>query len=249
MALLKRSTSAWEQHTTTMQRELTALRSQLMQVDKGQTALAQALDQLRKHVLAARPEPPSVSEQDTTAVSHSPEEEIAHADAELQAQIETLEAVLYEEKPDPAWTKNAEQALHAMWQGQENFGLFLVHAECRTSLCRLELELDGTRSSEESFHTLIHHMPWSGQRFVQITEGEAPQVVMYLAREGYELPLDYSILLTMETQQGNENHDSLLVKKASAWHTSSQKSTSETPPILIIAYGCNSHIDAVLSPR
>ena len=113
---------------------------------------------------------------------------MARADAQLQTQIETLEAAVYGEKPDPVWTRDAEQALQAMWQGQENRGLSLVHAECRTSLCRLELDLDGTRSAEESFHTLIHHIPWAGQSFVQITEGEAPQVVLYLAREGYALP-------------------------------------------------------------
>jgi hypothetical protein len=186
---LKKSASARDQHAATMQRELTALRSQLTQVDRGQTALAQAIDQLRKHILAARPEPPSVSKQDAAAaVSRSPEEEMADDDAQLQMQIETLEAAVHGEKPDPAWAKDAEQALYAMWQGRENPGLSLVHAECRASLCRLDLDLDGTRSAEESFHTLLHHIPWSGQSFVQVTEGEAPQVVIYLAREGYALP-------------------------------------------------------------
>ena len=185
LARLKRSTSTWEQHAATMQRELTALRSQLMQVDQGQTALAQALDQLRKHVLAARPEPPSMSERDTAAVSHAPREEMAHTDAR---QLETLEAELNGEKPDPAWARNAEQALHALWQGQENSGLSLVHVECRTSLCRLELDLDGTSSAEESLRALMYLIPWSGQSAMQIIEGEAPQVVMYLARRDTNFP-------------------------------------------------------------
>jgi hypothetical protein len=187
---LKESASTWKQHAATVQRELTALRSQLTQVDKEQTALAQAIDQLRTHMLTVRSEPPSAPERNAAAaVSRSPEEDMARADAQLQTEIETLEATVYGEKPDPAWARDAEQALHALWRGQKYPGLSLVHAECRSSLCRLDLDLDRTQGSEESFHTLIHHMPWSGQSFfVQITEGEVAQAVMYLAREGYALP-------------------------------------------------------------
>jgi hypothetical protein len=83
-----------------------------------------------------------------------------------------------------------------MWQGRENPGLSLVHAECRASLCRLDLDLDGTRSAEESFHTLLHHIPWSGQSFVQVTEGEAPQVVIDIIgfnQNGIQLSVTSSI--------------------------------------------------------
>src|SRR5262249_46599157 len=175
-------------HVVAMQRELNAFRSQLIQVDKGQTSLAQAMDQLRTHVLAARPESPRESKRGAATASRSPEEEVARAAAQVQAQIETLEAAVRGEKPDPAWARDTEQTLHAMFQGKESPGFFLVHAECRTSLCRVELALHETMAPEESFRTLLHRMPWSGQRFMQIAEGEAPQVVMYLAREGYALP-------------------------------------------------------------
>ena len=42
--------------------------------------------------------------------------------------------------------------------------------------------------------------------------------------------LDDLIALAMRAQHGNENHDSLLVKRIISWHTSGQKSTSATSP-------------------
>ncbi len=62
--------------------------------------------------------------------------------------------------------------------------------------------------------------------------------------------LDHSIALTMRAQHGNENHDILLVKKAISWHTSSQKSTSETlPERFYLALGLTSCLSMVRAVR
>lgn len=183
IARLKENASTAQQRAATLQRELAALRAQLAQVDRGQTTLAQAMHQLHTHGPATRPELPGLPDQDTVTAARTPEEEAAFAEAQIQMQIQTLETTVREEKLDPSWASTAEQTLHTM----ESPGFSLMRAECRTSLCRLELTLDGTTPPEESFHTLLQRVPWPGQSFLQMTDGEVPQVVLYLAREGYAL--------------------------------------------------------------
>ena len=61
-------------------------------------------------------------------------------------------------------------------------------AECRTTLCRLDLFPDGAALPEEIVDKLIHFVSWPGPGFMHITAGEPIGVVMYLAREGHTLP-------------------------------------------------------------
>ena len=118
----------------------------------------------------------------------TPEDEVRRAEAQVQAQIDLLEVTVLAEAPDPVWTSAAERSLQSVFQREEKAGFHLVQTECRTTLCRLELSLDGSVSPEESFHSLVQMMPWQGQAFIRIEDGEGGAVVVYLAREGHALP-------------------------------------------------------------
>jgi hypothetical protein len=100
---------------------------------------------------------------------------------------EAFEGTMFAEAADPEWASTAQRALQEAFHGEITAGLRLVQADCRTSLCRLELVLDGSLSPEATFEQLIHFAPWNGQGFTQIDE-EAGVAVVYLSREGHELP-------------------------------------------------------------
>jgi hypothetical protein len=118
----------------------------------------------------------------------TPEYEDKRAEAHIQAQVQFMEGTVHMERADPTWASAAEQALQEVFQHEESIGLQLVEAQCRATLCRLALSLNGATSPEESLRYLTHLVPWQGQGFAYIAQGESAEVVVYLAREGYVLP-------------------------------------------------------------
>ena len=173
-----------------MQQELASFRAHLTQVDHEQKAIAQAITKLTTQLAKVRRERRAGPVREDTAETRpsTPEEEVKRADAQVNAQVDLIEDMMRAEAPDPTWTDAAELSLQGMFHREEPTGFYLVHAECRTTVCRLELSLDGSVSPAESFRNLVHLMPWQGQGFVRIEDGESAAVVVYLAREGYAFP-------------------------------------------------------------
>ena len=105
-----------------------------------------------------------------------------------------IEDTFSSEPADAAWAPAAELALREVFQHEDVGALALVEAACRTTMCRLEVAGGHLPAEdvtfEESFRTLIHLIPWSGQGFgrVEDAEGAAPTAVLYLTREGQVLP-------------------------------------------------------------
>ena len=156
--------------------EMTALRSQLTQVEREQKLRSQA------ESLA-----PQIGDTEANAATLTPEEEQARTEAQIQTQVALLEGTLLGEKPDSVWGNTAQLALNTTFHSETMAGVQLMKADCRTTLCRLELFLDGSTAPEDSFRKLVYSSPWQGQGFVQI-DGESGKAVVYLAREGYSLP-------------------------------------------------------------
>lgn len=124
--------------------------------------------------------------EEADAANLTPEEELDRAAARTQAQIELIEGVVLAEKTDPKWASEAQPALNEAFQRETIPGMYLVNTECRTTLCRMELFLDGS-TPEESFRNLVHFTPWSGESLIHI-DLEGGSAAVYLAREGYSLP-------------------------------------------------------------
>lgn len=154
-----------------MKSELTSLRSRLTQVERDQESIGRA----------------PLGDEKADAPALTPEEELERAEAQTQAQVELIEGTMLTQKTDPEWANTAQLALHEVFQSEATAGILLMNAECRTTLCRMELVLDGSVSPEDSFRKLTHLAPWQGQGFVRI-DPEGGSAVVYLSREGDSLP-------------------------------------------------------------
>jgi len=173
---LKDGKTGFEQLSREMKSEMTALRSQLTQVERDQNLRSQEEG-------LAQP----IADTEANAATLTPEEEQTRAEAQIQTQVALLEGTLLGEKPDSAWVNTAQLALSTTFHSETMAGVQLMKADCRTTLCRLELFLDGSTAPEDSFRKLGHASPWQGQGFVQI-DVESGKAVVYLTREGYSLP-------------------------------------------------------------
>lgn len=146
----------------------------------------------------ARLKPAQGSQAEVEQIQVSPEEQQAQAEAAIEAQEFSVEQAIETEEVDPDWSPIAEMAWGEVFQKEgikdELKDLQLVNVECRTNLCRVELSpSDPTRGRahfEQNFHKLLLFAPWNGAGFgkVDYPDGETPQAVFYLAREGQVLP-------------------------------------------------------------
>jgi hypothetical protein len=169
--------------------DLTALRSRLARVDRDQESSSQSLNQIAEKLSRAGLDGstvPAARDDKADGATLTPEEERERATARTQAEIDLLEGTLRAEKSDPAWATAAQLALHTTLHKEALPRVQLMKAECRTTLCRMELALDGS-TAQESFRNLIDLAPWSGQGLIQLN-AETGLAVMYLAREEHTLP-------------------------------------------------------------
>jgi len=168
--------------------DLTTLHSRLAQVDRDRDATSHKLTQLAEKMsrtdLQGSPVPARDDEADGTALTLEQARE--REAARTQAEIELMEGTMLSEKPDPAWASSAQLALQTTLQKEAIPGVQMVEAECRTTLCRMELSLDGS-IPQDNFRNLVDLAPWSGQSLIQI-DTETGLAVMYLAREEHSLP-------------------------------------------------------------
>lgn len=164
---------------TDLDERITALSAELARLKPAQGSQAQA-------------------EQEQEAQELSPEEQEAQAEAAIEAQELSVEEAIETEEVDPDWSPIAEMAWGELFQKEdikdELKDLQLVNVECRTNLCRVELSpSDPTRGGahfEQNFRKLLLFAPWDGPGFgkVDYPDGETPQAVFYIAREGQTLP-------------------------------------------------------------
>jgi hypothetical protein len=128
----------------------------------------------------------AAGDNEADAAPLTPEEERERVAAQIQTEIELIEETMLAEKTDPQWANEAQLALTYTFQSELVPGLSLVDAECRTTLCRMELLLDGS-TPEDGVRKLAHLAPWPGESLLHI-DLEAGIAVGYLSREGHSLP-------------------------------------------------------------
>lgn len=184
---LKANKTQFAQLASELKSDLTALRSQLAEVDRRQESTGHKLNQVADKISQAGLEgsAQAAGDEEADGALLTPEEERERAAARTQAEIELLEGTVLAEKTDPEWASAAQLALSETFQSEAIPG-HLVDVECRTTLCRMELSLDGS-TPQDSFRHLIDSAPWSGESLIQI-DTEAGVAVMYLGREEHALP-------------------------------------------------------------
>ncbi|MGR8978621.1 MAG: hypothetical protein ACU84H_00815 [Gammaproteobacteria bacterium] len=116
------------------------------------------------------------------------------ATARLQAQrleqFAAIESVFASESPDPNWSGETSAWMRQTLADKDIGKINASNAECRTSLCRLEINIDN-RSSDQTSMMLAHKL---GDRlpraeYDKIDEGNGTTtVILYLFREGYNPP-------------------------------------------------------------
>jgi hypothetical protein len=128
----------------------------------------------------------------------SPEQNQAQAEAAATAQEMSVERAIQTEREDPEWSPGAVTSWTEVFQREgtrdELKGIQMRSINCRTTLCRLELiptdPGQGAAVFEQDLRKLILVGPWQAPGFGKIAnpDGQAPVAVIYLAREGYDLP-------------------------------------------------------------
>ncbi|HEX7037800.1 MAG TPA: hypothetical protein VF210_18665 [Pseudomonadales bacterium] len=117
----------------------------------------------------------------------SPVERAQLADQQALDQANYVSETHLEEAVDPDWAPEAQESVYAMFADEALEGFTLTSADCRASLCRIEMGLDEAIPGPEAFRKLQQNTPWDGAGFVEITM-DPPGAVLYLAREGASIP-------------------------------------------------------------
>jgi hypothetical protein len=143
---------------------------------------------------ALEPEPPASSPSLVApgSVRARGTEALAEQNARRLARQEQLYAQLEEaasqEARDPVWAERTESliraAVHTAGPGSQ-----LAGAECRSSLCRIELAHSGTEAPARAVRGLLSTSGLQGESVVrQIQQGDRFFSLVYVAREGTRLP-------------------------------------------------------------
>jgi hypothetical protein len=92
---------------------------------------------------------------------------------------------------DTRWSFEAGEAIREALASEELSGTLLLSAECRSTLCQVEVE----HSEEEQWHEfqllfqekIAHLLPHTTSSHTDQGDGRS-QSLLFLAREGYRLP-------------------------------------------------------------
>ncbi len=122
----------------------------------------------------------------------SPEEIEEQIEAAVTAEIEVLDSALAGQAVDLQWAATAQKALDEAWEEAEVGDTAQMNAECRTTLCRIEVNLDESSSSSQNVDRLLTVLSFAlpGEGFFRINPNidGSPTAVMYIAREEHTLP-------------------------------------------------------------
>jgi hypothetical protein len=119
----------------------------------------------------------------------SDSERAEQRDAALKAQRELLESSLQNEAKDRKWVDGAQTKLGSAYGVAAAQGVRFVDADCRSTMCKVNLELDkADRKTERELRKLMDKpAPWSGTRMMHM-DRQTGQVTMFMMREGHALP-------------------------------------------------------------
>ena len=142
--------------------------------------LTRALEQARKNVTGA------IGDESQQVEPLSPEaERMAEA-----AQIALLDRQVSAERADPRWSERAANQIRATIMDGGFTGLALESVTCQATLCRLEVEHRDSIALDQFIGEFFARLSWDTNSYSQTTAHEdgSATLVLYVGREGYELP-------------------------------------------------------------
>lgn len=164
--------------------ELAALRAELEDV-KRRAARPQIVREVRTEQIPASVAPPRTPEP-TEAEEPSPEEQEYRRKVINEARSARCEETFRNEAKDPAWSEEAARLVYAAQAERPREGLGLS-ADCRSTLCRVTFRYASPEQASAAGSPIPTARPWPGRAFssFNLSKNEG---VMYLAREGFDLP-------------------------------------------------------------
>lgn len=110
---------------------------------------------------------------------------------QVEQQLSSMETIMTEEPVDSEWSSATTDQLQMAFDSSELNGADIVDLECRKTLCRIEMNIDNPLLAAE-------YQLWLSakigdilpQASMTISQDEAgnPSAILFLAREGYNLP-------------------------------------------------------------
>jgi len=142
------------------------------------------LDRLeaRTATLAAAAPAPEATPARAASPAPSPEEQRA-------AYATRLAAALAAEPFDAGWARAAEAQVRAQIAARPADGVSVASIECRTTLCRLQLEAESTDARDEGLRAVPRWVPWDFDGFYQPTDGDPRRVTLYVTRAEHPLAI------------------------------------------------------------
>lgn len=156
--------------------ELALLRKELNEMRNQQTRFQHTLDSLL-----------STSNLGDDADEYPESTEIENSSV-AEAETLKLETDFESESVDLTWGGSAELQIQSAIDEISPKGVYFKSTECRSTVCRIDVEFDDAKSKLEETSFLPMLIPWSGESYFHTdpaSDGNA--VVLYVAREGFSL--------------------------------------------------------------
>lgn len=167
-------------------REMVELNDQLDNIKTKQRLLESKISELQIGDERSAEKSKEIEEQGLSeANAMTREERRAAAVEEYENHIAFLNDSIEKEGIDQKWSDVATNKIYEAFGRENTIGLDVVGAECRSTLCRIDLqaESDG-EERDNSFRNAIHAL-WEGEKFFVVREKEA---TIYISKEGQGLP-------------------------------------------------------------
>jgi hypothetical protein len=171
------STSRDEPSVDELKAEIAALRS-------SQRALATKVRSIHLEQEAEREADPKNENQAEQPIDDKASAEFA--EARIMEQKNLLQETFDQEPPDPQWAQEATELVEQRYSTEEFAGVFLG-ASCKTSLCRIDLQLPEDERMRSALNAVTLKVPWSSPGFAHVDLATS-RTTFYLARKDHKLP-------------------------------------------------------------
>jgi hypothetical protein len=164
------------------------LKAVLLEMEKLRTQVGKLEQQQATIGLPTQNGTQTAETDEIPSVPLSSEDAIRQREALVKAHKGILENSLRQEEKDTQWAENAQAKLSSTYSTAAK-GVRFVAADCRSTMCRMEMALDQPgKRGEIQLRTLMDGpTPWRGTRFMQLDK-QTGEAVVYMMRENHELP-------------------------------------------------------------
>jgi hypothetical protein len=150
------------------------------------TTIAKRLQQLEGQVATLADRQDS---SDRTATEHAATPPADHTPATpAQALALAYNTTLAKEAYDTTWEGERQSHFEHFFHTLEVTGARLQAAECRTTLCRLQVTLDNQQAQAQLMHAMSALLEADAEGALVMDDDNALHVTVYLSRSGYALP-------------------------------------------------------------